>query len=70
LTRARQGAARLRSARGATNVASVYQYTTDLVGVDAEGEGEYVARVHLQGNFPGGTVDLLYRFTLDGERIG
>jgi hypothetical protein len=40
-----------------------------LVGVEAGGEGKYVARVHLDGNFPGGTVDLRYHFTVDGERI-
>ncbi len=51
------------------NVASVYEYTTDLVGVEAAGEGEYVARVHLEGNFPGGTVDLRYRFNVDGDSI-
>jgi hypothetical protein len=32
-------------------------------------EGEYIARVHLEGNFPGGTVDLHYRFTVDGDSI-
>ncbi len=31
--------------------------------------GTYVARVHLEGTFPGGTVDLKYRFTVDGDRI-
>ena len=51
------------------NVASVYEYTTDLVGVEAADEGEYVARVHLEGNFPGGTVDLHYRFIVDGDSI-
>jgi uncharacterized protein (TIGR02246 family) len=51
------------------NVASVYEYTTELAGVEAAGEGKYVARVHLEGNFPGGTVDLHYRFTVDGDLI-
>jgi ketosteroid isomerase-like protein len=51
------------------NVASVYEYTTELVGVEAAGEGKYVARVHLEGNFPGGTVDLRYRFNVDGDSI-
>ncbi len=36
---------------------------------DVAGEGRYVARVRLEGNFPGGTVDLHYGFTLDGEHI-
>jgi hypothetical protein len=34
------------------------------------GSGDYAASVHLEGNFPGGKVDLRYRFALDGERIG
>jgi ketosteroid isomerase-like protein len=51
------------------NVASVYEYTTELVGLESTGEGKYVARVHLEGNFPGGTVDLRYRFTVDGYSI-
>ena len=51
------------------NVASVYEYTTELRGLEPAGDGTYVARVHLEGNFPGGTVDLRYRFTLDGDAI-
>jgi uncharacterized protein (TIGR02246 family) len=51
------------------NVASVYEYTTELVGVEVVGEGKYVARVHLEGNFPGGTVDLRYHFTVVGDSI-
>ena len=51
------------------NVASAYEYTTALLGVETAGAGKYVARVHLEGNFPGGTVDLRYQFTVDGDRI-
>jgi uncharacterized protein (TIGR02246 family) len=50
-------------------VASAYQYTTEVLGVDAAGGENYVARAHLEGNFPGGTVDLQHRFTVDGDRI-
>jgi uncharacterized protein (TIGR02246 family) len=49
--------------------ASAYEYTTELVGVEVAGGGGYVARAHLDGNFPGGTVDLQYHFTVDGDRI-
>jgi hypothetical protein len=28
-----------------------------------------VAVNHLEGNFPGGVVDLAYRFTMDGDLI-
>ena len=65
--KSRRGTKEIRAWR--ENVASVYEYTTDLVGVETADEGEYVARVHLEGNFPGGTVDLRYRFTVDGDSI-
>src|ERR1700724_3827005 len=63
----RRGATEIRAWR--ENVASAYEYTTELLDVDVAGEGKYVARVRLEGNFPGGTVDLRYRFTLDGDSI-
>jgi uncharacterized protein (TIGR02246 family) len=65
--KSRRGTKEIRAWR--ENVASVYEYTTELVGVETADEGEYVARVHLEGNFPGGTVDLRYRFTVDGDAI-
>jgi hypothetical protein len=40
-----------------------------LTGLEASGAGTYVAHVHLEGNVPGGTVDLQYRFTVDGDAI-
>jgi len=61
----RHGTTEIRAWR--ENVASVYEYTTEVVGLKAEGQGHYVARVRLEGNFPGGTVDLRYRFTLAHE---
>ena len=51
------------------NVASVYEYTTDVLDFTATGHGQYAARVHLEGNFPGGTVDLRYRFTINDDTI-
>jgi uncharacterized protein (TIGR02246 family) len=63
----RRGTQEIRAWR--ENVASAYEYTTELLDVAIAGEGKYVARVHLEGNFPGGTVDLRYRFTLDGDSI-
>jgi uncharacterized protein (TIGR02246 family) len=65
--RTRRGASEIRAWR--ENVASAYEYTTQLRGVTASPDGKYVARVHLEGNFPGGTVDLRYRFTIDGDAI-
>lgn len=61
------GAGEIRAWRDKT--ASAYQYTTDVLDVKPAGSDEYVALVHLEGNFPGRTVDLDYRFTLDGDRI-
>jgi ketosteroid isomerase-like protein len=51
------------------NVASAYEYTTEVSGVEEVGRGQYVAHVRLEGNFPGGTVDLRYRFTVHDDRI-
>jgi ketosteroid isomerase-like protein len=49
--------------------ATAYQYTIDVQRIEpADGTG-YVARVRLEGNFPGGTVDLKYRFSIDHDRI-
>jgi uncharacterized protein (TIGR02246 family) len=62
-----RGKAQIRAWR--EGVASVYQYTTELLGVESAGEGRHVARIRLEGNFPGGVVELRYRFTVDGERI-
>jgi hypothetical protein len=62
--------------RGASGVrawwdgpATAYQYTIEVRGVEPASGADYVARVRLEGNFPGGTVDLRYRFSLDGQRI-
>src|ERR1700682_3064178 len=63
----RRGTKEIRTWR--ENVTSAYEYTTELVDVEPAGEGNYLARAHLEGNFPGGTADLQYHFTLDGEHI-
>jgi uncharacterized protein (TIGR02246 family) len=63
----RRGASEIRAWR--ETVATAYEYTTELRGVEDAGEGMYVARVHLEGNFPGGNVDLRYRFTIEADRI-
>lgn len=41
-----------------------FTYTRSLTGVDDHGDGTYTVRNHLAGNFPGGEVDLRYRFEL------
>lgn len=45
-----------------------FSYTDDITGAHADGDVR-VVKHHLEGDFPGGTADLDYRFTLDGERI-
>ncbi|WP_345455608.1 nuclear transport factor 2 family protein [Nocardioides marinquilinus] len=45
-----------------------FTYTTEITDIRQDGE-VWVVRHHLDGDFPGGQVDLDYRFTLDGDRI-
>ncbi|WP_128644815.1 nuclear transport factor 2 family protein [Rhodococcus sp. BS-15] len=47
---------------------SEYTYTTEFTGATTTGTTVDVVQ-HLEGNFPGGVVDLHYRFTLDGALI-
>lgn len=47
--------------------ASEYEYTRDFRGLEPLGTGTYVARYRLEGNFPGGVVDLRYLFTLAAD---
>lgn len=49
--------------------AGEYTYTIELVGAEKTDEEHYTAVNHLEGNFPGGVVDLHYRFTLRDGRI-
>src|SRR5580765_1410153 len=55
------------------NVATAYEYTVEVRDAAALGLVEGVQRhdvyTHLEGNFPGGTVDLTNRFALRDERI-
>jgi hypothetical protein len=46
------------------HAASEYTFTRTLTGVDDLGDGVHVVHNHLVGNFPGGEVDLHYRFRL------
>ena len=49
--------------------ASEYTYTTELVGVRQDDDGRWTAVQHVEGNFPGGVIDLRYRYTLDDGLI-
>ena len=54
-------------------VANAYQYTDEVRGAAEQGSVDGVQRhdvqTHLEGNFPGGTVDLTFRFGLLDDRI-
>ncbi len=66
-----QGTAAIR--RWRDTVATAYQYTVQVTGAKALGEVDGAERhdvhLHLEGNFPGGEVDLTNRFTLRAGRI-
>ncbi len=49
--------------------ASEYTYTVKLTGAQRVDDEHFVAVHHLEGNFPGGVVDLRFRFTLREGRI-
>ena len=49
--------------------AAKYEYTTEVTGTKHAGHHEYVVTGRLQGNFPGGTADLTWRFILADQRI-
>jgi hypothetical protein len=44
--------------------ASEYTYTIDVIGAAQTDDDHYDVTHHLEGNFPGGRVDLHFRFTL------
>lgn len=44
-------------------------FTTEITDVEQVGETVHVVRTHLEGDFPGGVVDLKQRFTVSGGLI-
>ena len=54
-------------------VASAYEYTVEVRGAATQASVDGVQRhdvhTHLEGNFPGGTVDLTFRFGLHDDHI-
>ena len=44
--------------------ATAFEYTVDVRSMRAVDDDRYVVFTTLTGNFPGGTVDLAYRFTV------
>ena len=49
--------------------ASEYTYTTTYVGAEQHSPERWTITQRLDGDFPGGTVELRYAFTLDGDLI-
>ena len=49
--------------------AGEYTYTIELISAEKIDEEHYTAVNHLEGDFPGGVVDLHFRFTLRDGRI-
>lgn len=49
--------------------ASKYQYRTTIFETKQLGPVDFLLKGRLDGNFPGGTADLTWRFTLAGDRI-
>ncbi|MFE1772760.1 nuclear transport factor 2 family protein [Streptomyces sp. NPDC059008] len=49
--------------------AGEYTYTIELTGAQKVDTDHYIATHHLEGNFPGGVVDLHYRFALSNGLI-
>ena len=48
---------------------SEFTYTTALIGAQRIDDVCWVAVNRLEGDFPGGVVELEYRFTMDGDHI-
>ena len=46
-----------------------FSYTRTLIGADAVDANTWLVTNHLEGDFPGGVVDLRYRFVLIDDLI-
>src|SRR5690349_24951445 len=49
--------------------ASAYTYRTELRNTEQLGPDRYLVTGRLSGNFPGGTADLTWDFTIAGNKI-
>jgi hypothetical protein len=63
----RQGTAEIRSWQ--EGPASKYTYTTEITATTRLGPDRYVVDARIAGNFPGGTADLKFDFTIADEHI-
>ena len=55
--------------RWLTKTSTEYTFTRTLLSVESTGTNSWLVRNRLEGNFPGGVVDLRYDFKLDRDRI-
>jgi len=63
----RHGTAAIRAWQ--TGAASQYTYRTDVLDTAALAADRFVVTGRLTGNFPGGTAELRWDFTVAGDRI-
>jgi ketosteroid isomerase-like protein len=52
-----------------TRAGAEFTYTTTLAGAQRVDDATWIAVNHLEGDFPGGVVDLRYRFTMAGDLV-
>ena len=64
---ARRGKAEIRAWQ--LGAASKYEYETDVLSGEALGADRYLVTGRLTGNFPGGTAQLRWDFTVAGDLI-
>ena len=63
----RHGTAEIRAWQ--TSAASKYTYTTEITNAEALAHDHYLVTGRLTGNFPGGTADLKWHFSIAGQHI-
>lgn len=51
------------------SVAAAFTWTTTLTETEATGDDTFTVTVHLEGDFPGGVVDLKQKFEMRGGLI-
>jgi hypothetical protein len=51
------------------DASTAFEYTSTVVDEERLGDQAYRLVKHLEGDFPGGVVDLDHLFALDGDRI-
>jgi hypothetical protein len=55
--------------RFVSDAGTEFSYTIELVAAERHDDMHWVATNRLEGDFPGGVVDLRYRFAMDGDLI-